>query len=143
MNKIQRLHVALIQCYTAHKKCSFQEFQKLNLTTGQPKVLYILHQKEGYLQKDLAKRAHVEPATMTSILDNMMKKGLIYKEPTLVSGGKRANAIFLTEKGRDMSIMVNKIVDDIEKLSFQGFSDDEKQLLVSLMERVQSNLQNY
>ena len=143
MNKIQRLHVALIQCYTAHKKCSFQEFQKLNLTTGQPKVLYILHQKEGYLQKDLAKRAHVEPATMTSILDNMMKKGLIYKEPTLVSGGKRANAIFLTEKSRDMSIKVNKIVDDIEKLSFQGFSDDEKQLLVNLMERVQSNLQNY
>ena len=115
----------------------------MNLTTGQPKVLYILHQKEGYLQKDLAKRAHVEPATMTSILDNMMKKGLIYKEPTLVSGGKRANAIFLTEKGRDMSIKVNKIVDDIEKLSFQGFSDDEKQLLVNLMERVQSNLQNY
>ena len=46
-------------------------------------------------------------------------------------------------KRRDMSIKVNKIVDDIEKLSFQGFSDDEKQLLVNLMERVQSNLQNY
>lgn len=140
--KIKKLHVAIISTYSAHKKSSFREFQKLNLTTGQPKVLSILHQKEGYLQKDLAKRAHVEPATMTSILNNMEKKGLIYKEVTFVSGGKRANAIFLTEKGREISIKVDKIVDNMEKLSFQGFSDNEKQLIINLLDRIQSNLQN-
>lgn len=143
MNNInKRLHVALISSYLAHKKCSFQEFQKLDLTTGQPKVLTILYQKEGYLQKDLAMRAHVEPATMTSLLRNMEKKGLIYKEATYVSGGKRANAIYLTEKGREMAIKVNKIVDDMEELSYQGFSDIEKQLLITLLDRIQSNLQN-
>ncbi|MDD4112661.1 MAG: MarR family transcriptional regulator [Herbinix sp.] len=138
----KRLHMALISTYSLHKKSSFQEFQKLDLTTGQPKVLSILSQKEGYLQKDLAKRAHVEPATMTSVLNNMIKKGLVYKEPTYVSGGKRANAIYLTEKGRDISIQVNKIVDDMEELSFQGFSDKEKQLLINLLDRIISNLKN-
>ncbi len=138
----KRLHMALISGYLAHKKSSFKEFQKLDLTTGQPKVLSILYQKEGCLQKDLARISHVEPATMTSVLNNMVKEGLIYKEPIFVSGGKRANAIYLTEKGRDISIKVNKIVDDMEQLSFQGFSDKEKQLLINLLDRIQSNLQN-
>lgn len=141
-NNSNRLHVALISTYSAHKKCSFKEFQKLDLTTGQPKILSILYQNEGCLQKDLAKKAHVEPATMTSILSNMESKGLIYKKPALVSGGKRAYAVFLTDKGKDMSHKVNKIVDDMEKISFRDFSDDEKQLLINLLERIQTNLQN-
>ena len=80
-----------------------QEFQKLNITTGQPKVLSILSQKEGYLQKDLAERCHVEPATMTSILKKMEEKELIYKKSESVSGGKRAYAIYLTEQGRALA----------------------------------------
>lgn len=141
LNKSNRLHVALINTYSAHRRCSFKEFQKLNLSTGHPKVLSILYQKEGYLQKDLAKRCNVEPATMTSLLSNMEKKGLISKEAVYVSGGKRANAIYLTETGRHMAVKVNQIVDDMEAISFKGFSDDEKQLLINLLDRIWSNLQ--
>ncbi len=136
----KRLHTALIGCYAAHKRSCFQEFQKLNLTSGQPKVLSILFQNEGYLQKELADRCHVEPATITSILGNMMKKGFIRKEMVYVSGNKRAFAIYLTDLGRDMAIKVNKITDDMEELSFRDFKDDDKKLLLELLNRIQSNL---
>lgn len=136
-----KLHSALIGCSASHKKCSMHEFQKLDLTTGQPKVLAILSQKEGYLQKDLAVRCHVEPATMTSILNNMSAKGLIYKKQESVSGGKRAYSIFLTDKGHAMAHKVNQIVDNIEVISFQNFDDNEKQLLIQLLNRVQANLE--
>jgi DNA-binding MarR family transcriptional regulator len=119
-----------------------QEFQKLNITTGQPKVLSILSQKEGYLQKDLAVRCHVEPATMTSILKNMAEKELIYKKPESVSGNKRAYAIYLTERGHTMASKVNNITDDVENISFQGFDDSDKHLLINLLNRIQSNLEN-
>lgn len=136
-----RLHTALIGCSAAHKKCSMHEFQKLDLTTGQPKVLAILSQKEGYLQKDLAVRCHVEPATMTSILNNMLEKGLIYKKQESVSGGKRAYSIYMTEKGHVMALKVNQIVEETETISFQNFDDSEKQLLIQLLNRVQTNLE--
>ncbi len=136
-----RLHTTLIGCAAAHKKCSMHEFQKLNLTTGQPKVLAILSQKEGYLQKDLAARCHVEPATMTSILSNMSGNGLVYKKQESVSGGKRAYSIYLTDKGHEMAHKVNQIVDDMEVISFQNFDDSEKQLLIQLLNRVQTNLE--
>lgn len=141
-NDINRLHTALIGGYSAHKKYSFHKFQKLNLSTGQPKVLSILFQKEGCLQKDLARRCHVEPATMTSILSNMEKKGLIYKEAVYVSGGKRANAIYMTQNGRDMAIKINTIIDEVEEICFQNFDDKEKKLIVDLLLRVQLNLEN-
>lgn len=141
LSENKRLHTALIGSYAAHKKYSFYEFRKMNLTNGQPKVLSILIQNEGYLQKDLAKRCHVEPATMTSLLSNMDLKGLIYKKATYVSGNKRAYAIYLTEKGRDLAIRVNKIVDDMEEISFQGLNDDEKIQLINLLNRIQSNIE--
>lgn len=136
----KRFHTALIASYYAHKKQSFSLFQKLNLTTGQPKVLSILWQKEGYLQKDLAKRCLVEQATMTSLLRKMEKDGLICKNAVFVSGGKRANAIYLTDKGREIAKKVNKIVAEIEEISLKGFDDAEKQLLINFLNRIQSNL---
>jgi len=139
----QRLHTVLIGCYHTHKKHCFAEFQKLNLSTGQPKVLSILLQNEGFLQKDLAERCHVEPATMTSLLGKLEKDGLIYKKPVYVSGNKRANSIYLTEKGRKLAIKINQIVDEIEEKSYKNFTETEKQLLISFFNRIRYNLENY
>ena len=136
-----RLHTALIGCSASHKKYNMHKFQKLNLSAGQPKVLSILSMKEGYLQKDLASRCHVEPATMTSILNNMMEKGLIYKKQEYVSGNKRAYSIHLTDKGRDLAGKVNAIIDEVEAISLQGFDDADKRLLIELLNRIQANLE--
>jgi DNA-binding MarR family transcriptional regulator len=138
-----RLHIALISCSAAHKKCSMQQFQNLDLSVGQPKVLAMLSLKEGSLQKDLAEQCHVEPATMTSILSKMLEKGLIYKEQVSVSGGKKAYSIFLTDKGHALAYQVNQIVDDIEIKCYQGFDDSDKKLLVSLLNRMKDNLDPY
>lgn len=140
--KIQRFHLALIGVSSIHKKYNMQKFNQLNLTTGQPKVLSILLKKEGYLQKDLAKRCHVEPATMTSILKNMESKSLIYKHQESVSGGKRAYSIYLTDEGREMASKVNEIVDASEEICFQGFTEEEKQQLLTLLGRIQGNLEH-
>lgn len=138
-----RLHIALISCSAAHKKCSMQHFQDLDLSIGQPKVLAMLSLNEGCLQKDLAVFCHVEPATMTSVLNKMLEKGLIYKEPVSVSGGKKAYSIYLTDKGQALAYQVNQIVDDIEIIGYQGFDDSDKKLLVSLLNRVKDNLEQY
>lgn len=139
--EINRLHTALIGCSAAHKKGSMQEFQKMNLTTGQPKVLSILSRKEGYLQKDLAVRCHVEPATLTSLLNKMEENDLIFKKQEHVSGNKRAYGIYLTEKGHDIAEKVNQIIDEMETISFQGFDEKDKDELIRLLNRVQANLE--
>lgn len=139
--EIDRLHTALIGCSVAHKKSCMQEFQKMNLTTGQPKVLSILSKKEGYLQKDLAVRCHVEPATLTSLLNKMEENDLIFKKQEHVSGNKRAYGIYLTEKGHGIAKKVNQIIDEIEDVSFQDFNETDKEALIRLLNRVKANLE--
>lgn len=136
----ERFHIELIKASAAHERACFSEFLKLDLSPGQPKVLSRLRYKEGYLQKELAEYCHVEPATMTALLAKMEKKNLIRKEVTHVSGGKRAFRIYLTELGRQMAKEADKIVDEVEKKSYQGFTEEEKETLVSLLARVTNNL---
>lgn len=136
----KRLHTALIEVSAAHEKSSWAEFRKLDLSPGQPKVLSKLRSQEGYLQKELAEFCHVEPATMAVLLANMKKRGLIRKETTHVSGGKRAYQIYLTEVGRQLAEKVDEIVQEVEERSYQGFAEEEKEQLVVLLERVAENL---
>ncbi|MBQ7776763.1 MAG: MarR family transcriptional regulator [Lachnospiraceae bacterium] len=135
----KHLHVLLIRTFAAHKKKSRQRFQDLGLTEGQPKVLSILCGMEGCLQKELAEACRVEPATMTSLLKNMEQKGLIYKEKLQVAG-KRAYAIYLTESGKVQANKVLKIVEELEEVSFKGFTSEEKKQFLELFERVKDNL---
>lgn len=135
-----RLHKSLIVASSAHKKVSRTEFQKMNLTEGQPKVLEALSECEGYLQKELAVKCHVEPATMTIILSNMEKMGLIRRETAHVSGGKRAFAVYLTDLGKEMADNVSHVVDELEEKSLVGFSEDEKKQFIDYLHRMSENL---
>lgn len=140
MEYSSRLHKSLIVASSAHKKVSRTEFQKMNLTEGQPKVLEVLSECEGYLQKELAVKCHVEPATMTIILSNMEKMGLIRRETAHVSGGKRAFAVYLTDLGKEMAVNVNHVVDELEEKSLVGFSEDEKKQFIDYLHRMSENL---
>ena len=140
MEYSERLHKSLIVASARHRKTSRIEFQKMNLTEGQPKVLEALSEREGYLQKELAERCHVEPATMTIILGNMEKTGLIRRETAHVSGGKRAFAVYLTDLGRQMAVEVSKVVDVLEQRSLVGFTEDEKKQFIDYLHRMSDNL---
>ena len=98
MAKEKRLHTALIASYSTHKNTSMKEFQMLNLTAGQPKVLTILSRKEGYLQKDLAKATHVQPATMSTLLSNMIEK-IWYIRSENLSQGVRGHLPYILRIG--------------------------------------------
>ena len=135
------LHVLLITASALHKKKSRQRFQELNLSEGQPKVLSVLQSIEGCLQKELAKACHVEPATMTSLLKNMEKQGLIRKETDFVSGSKRAYRIYFTEKGRAFAGEVNAIVRELEEICFSNFTDSEKEEFLRSFRKIVDNME--
>lgn len=134
------LHVALIAASTAHRKKCLRDLYALGLTEGQPKVLAHLLSQEGVLQKDLAKSCQVEPATMTSLLRRMEDQGLIRKEEARVSGGKRAFRVCLTDHGRDIAWKAMGIIDQFEKQCYDGFTEEEIDLLLSLLDRVAKNI---
>lgn len=136
----KKFHRLLIRTYNAHKKRNQSQFDELGLSSGQPKVLEKLNEMDGCMQKELAVACKIEPATITSILPSMEKNDLIKRESKTNISGKRSLRVSLTEKGHLMEREVVRIVDEVEKLSFKGFTKEEKNSFLSMLERVYENI---
>lgn len=136
----RQFFLALVRAYDAHRKATRAAIQKEDLSDGYPKVLMNLSHNPGCLQKELAEACHVEPATMTVLLRGMMNKGLIRKEETHVSGGKRALRIFLTEEGAAMAETANRIFEDTHNRALAGMTEEEVETLCRLLTKVRDNL---
>ena len=134
------IFLALMDTQKAHWNRSRKGFQELDLSDGQPKVLYILRALDGCVQKDLAKACDIKPSSMTVMLDGLEKKEYVRREETKVSGGKRAYRVFLTEQGKKMADEVFQLMETIEDEAFEGISAEEQGQLFSLLGRVRENL---
>lgn len=115
-------------------------FQAIDLPEGQPKVLDVLYTEGSMVQKELATKCNVEPATMTFLLRGLLASGLVEKKAVHVSGGKRAFVISLTKEGEKRARKVGLIMEEIENAAFGGFSAEEKVLIYSLLARLTQNL---
>ncbi len=135
-----KIFLALLETQSAHWNLARQGFAQLELTEAQPKILYILLRMEGCVQKELAEAAQIRPSSLTVLLEKMEKQGLIQREETKVSGGKRAYQVYFTKKGRKKAEEVVELVEELEERSFQGFRKDERKLLLQMLGRVAGNL---
>ena len=140
---MKRFHQYLINIFHIHEKKSQLVFRELGLSKGQPKMIEILSHQEGCSKKELAKSCSIEPATVTSLLNKMIDKDLVYKKPLMQENGIRIQQIFLTEKGHNIADGVQSIVNEMEQVSFQGFSQEEKEQCLSFLDRIFENLQNH
>ncbi len=139
---INSFFMAFVSAYNAHRKITRAATLSANLSDGYPKVLMNLKSMEGCLQKELAEACRVEPATMTVLLRGMMKSGLIRREETHVSGGKRAFRVYLTEKGLEMTDEIFRIFEETNCKALEGMSEEEVQTFISFLNRIQKNLEN-
>ena len=75
-----KIFLALMEASAAHGMKSRVGFQKMDLSEGQPKVLYILAQNPGCVQKELAEKCGVSQPTLTAILERMIQRELVRRE---------------------------------------------------------------
>jgi DNA-binding MarR family transcriptional regulator len=76
-------------------------------TRAQWIVLFRLRQQEGLSQVDLADVLELQPISLVRLLDRLVDQGLLKRRPD--PKDRRANKLFLTQKGR-------KLVDDLDSL---------------------------
>jgi len=135
-----KIFLALLETSAAHANRSREGFQRLNLTDGQPKILYNLAKGDGCIQKELAERCRIKPSTLTVMLARLEEQGYIYRESLLVSGGKHACRVLLTKKGWDIVKKITDLIDSLEERTLRGFTETEKRQLLDLLGRAADNL---
>lgn len=110
-----------------------------DVTPVQTHVLLYLQQHGGQVpQQELADYLRVKPSTVNGVLDRMEEKGLVRRS---VSGkDARRRLIHLTGKGEEQQALFQQSFLDAEQAMVRGFSQEERETLVSLLERVIQNL---
>lgn len=107
------------------------------LTIGQPKILDYLLTHDGAEQKEIARGCHIEPGTLTTLLNRMEKIGLL--ERRMLNGNRRSLFVFLTETGKDKAAAVREAFDEIERKAFQGFSEEERRIFLDTFIKLYNN----
>lgn len=137
----ESLHYLLMANHFMIQKALVTSVKDTVLTSGQPKVLDYLKDHNGAVQKDIAAGCHIEPASLTAILNGMETKGLI--ERRLCPDNHRFYNVYLTETGRLYVGRLENEFDTIESYALQNFSEADKEQLIEYLSRIYNTMLNY
>ena len=122
------------------KQYSMMEFQKhgFELTIDQWIVLKRIGEQEGINQIDLAESTYKDPASITRILDALIKKGWVEKRVN--EHDRRRFDLLLTQSGRDLHNEMIEVVVELRKVGIEGMSLEEIALLEKLLNKIFKNV---
>lgn len=112
--------------------------QKMDLSSGQPKVLRYVSMHKDCKLKDIAVHCNVEPATVSKILNDLEQKGMLVRVSLL--GDKRALSLSITEKGMLALTKWKAQCAEVEQRSLAGFSEEEQKQFEEYLCRMYFNL---
>lgn len=131
-------HYLLLANQAMLHKQLLAQLKDTGLTLGQPKVLDYLRQHDGANQAEIARACHIEPASLTSVLNRMEEKTLV--ERRTQQGDRRSFSVYLTEQGHQLALRVGRAFEELEEQALQGVSEAEREQFLAVFRRVYDNL---
>lgn len=110
----------------------------LGLYFGQSAIIEYIIQNSKCTQKELAKHLHISPASVATTLKRMEKSGFIERVEN--EDDSRKKSLVVTEEGERVFKEHRKMCDETDKQLFDGFSDEEKEVLMSYLKRLNNNI---
>ena len=130
-------HYLIMAEHSMFQKELLAKLKYSGLTIGQPKVLDYLKDHDGTSQKDIARGCHIEPGTLTTLLNRMEEAGLV--ERRMMNGNRRSLYVFLTDKGKEQLELVTAAFTEMEAEAFRGLSETERKTFMDLFLRIYAN----
>ena len=128
----------LAQICRLHHSRAHTLLEEIGLYRGQPHVLRVLWEEEGCTHSELAARLHVQPATITRMIQRMERAGFVERRSD--PEDQRVSRVYLTEAGRAVQEDVQQIWHTLEEETFAGLSPGERVLLRRFFVQLRENL---
>lgn len=121
---------------------SLPVFQQYDLRGGRGYILGFLydHADKDIYQKDIEEEMALRKSSVTSLLNNLEKNGLIERRPS--PDDARLKSVVLTEKGGKIHEEVASEINRVETLLTEGFSGEETKTFMNLLARIERNIEN-
>lgn len=118
-----------------------RELRKLSLGSGHFFLLMALYSREGESQKFLSDRLGIDKGTTARLIRKLEELNLVEVKDD--PEDKRINRVFLTKKGRELKGRFKKLSDKFSREALKGFTEKEKILLFSLLEKIYENILHF
>ncbi len=106
---------------------------------AQGHILYVLWQEDNLPIVELGRRTGLAKTTLTGMLDRMESQGHITRCYDVKD--RRQIRIRLTDSARRLENKYNQVSDEMSRLFYQGFTDDEILKLDAGLEKILKNLE--
>ena len=115
-----------------------RRISSLGIHPSQHHLLMYISRKGPSTQTSIAEAMGVSASTIAVSLKKLEKGNYIEKRSS--PEDSRSNLIMLTKKGEDVVLQSQILFDEVDKLMFQGISEEEKEQLYGFMECIIKNL---
>ena len=105
---------------------------------AQGRILYVLWQEDNLPIIELSKRTGLAKTTLTSMLDRMEERDFLKRVPD--SHDRRQLRIVLTPKARALNDRYNEVSDEMSRIFYEGFSDEEIEGFEKYLDKILQNL---
>ena len=94
----------------------------------------LLEYEDGARQKELTERLHLNPSTMSEMIDKLEGSG--YLKRTIDASDKRATLISLTDLGHSRALEIQDEKEEKIRPLFANLTEEEKQELIRLINKL-------
>lgn len=138
MSRDDSLGFLLGRALRLHQQRSHQLMGDIGLHPGQAPIMFTLWRQDGQVQKDLANRLHLSPATVAVTVRRLEKAGLLTRRRD--DHDQRISRVYLTERGRGLHQTVVASIRTTDSECLAGFASKEEALLKAYLLRMTENL---
>ncbi len=128
----------LVQICRAHRNKAQELLSRIDLYPGQEFLLLNLWPQDGLTHSEVAENLCVQPATITRMLDRLVKAGFVQRRTD--ADDQRVSRVYLTEKGNQLLQPIEQVWQELEEISFANLTLEERLLLRRLLLQVNENL---
>ena len=115
-----------------------EEVRPLGATLQMRRVLAALREGDGRRMGDLSETTSIEVSTLTRLVDNMEKKGLVARRRDAADA--RVVALHVTPAGRRLAQRITPIAERYESVALAGFTAAEADILKAALRRLYRNM---
>ncbi len=117
------------------------EVAKYGITSAQGKIIGFVYwesKKRDVFQKDIEEDLKIRSSSVTSVLQLMEKNGYIKRESVCTDA--RLKKIVLTEKGDEVRLMVQNIIDEMENEVNKSITEGEREFLFYILDKLSKTI---
>ncbi len=115
-----------------------EEMRRLGTSLQAWRVLAALREKDGRRMGDLSATTSIEVSTLTRLVDNMEKTGLVARRRD--ANDTRAVLLHVTAAGKKLTRRIVPIAERYEKVALKGFGPADAEMLKAALRRLYANM---